>query len=107
MEDAVYMLTKSWPSQNNYRLARGTVTPTSNSHTVVTGLKEVVACVASLKGAPTVTCMFVVADIGDQAGSPAAGSVLIKTYKPTATNDVTPTGSSTPWGAVDWIAIGL
>lgn len=97
---------EGWPSMNNYRLARGTVTPTSASHTVVTGLDVVVAVVASLKGAPVITCTMVAADIGDQAGTPAAGSILIKTYKPTATGDATPTPSTTPWAAVDWIAIG-
>lgn len=89
-----------------YKIARGTVTPTSASHTVVTGLATVVSAVASLKGAPTLTHMFTAADIGDQAGSPAAGSILIKSYKPTATGDVTPIASTTPWAAVDWIAVG-
>jgi len=89
-----------------YKIARGTITPVSESDTVVTGLATVVAAVASLKGAPTLTCMFVAADIGNQAGAPAAGSIYIKTYKPTATTDVTPTSSTTPWSAIDWIAIG-
>lgn len=89
-----------------YKLARGTVTPTTASDTVVTGLATVVAAVASFKGAPTLTHMFNVADIGNQAGAPAAGSIYIKSYKPTATGDVTPTAATTPWGAVDWIAIG-
>lgn len=89
-----------------YKVARGTVTPVSASDTVVTGLATVVAAVASLKGAPTLTCMFVAADIGNQAGAPAAGSIYIKTYKPTAAADVTPIASTTPWSAIDWIAIG-
>jgi len=89
-----------------YKVARGTVTPVSASDTVVTGLSTVVAAVASLKGAPTLTCMFVAADIGNQAGAPAAGSIYIKTYKPTAAADVTPIASTTPWSAVDWISIG-
>lgn len=89
-----------------YKLARGTVTPTSGSHTVATGLATVVAAVACLKGAPTLTHMFVAADIGDQAGAPAAGSILIKSYKPTTSGDVTPIAATTPWSAVDWIAIG-
>ena len=90
-----------------YKIARGTVTPTSESHTVATGLTTVVSAVASLKGAPTVTCTLVAADIGNQSGAPAAGSILVKTYKPTsAVNDFTPTASSTPWSAIDWIAIG-
>lgn len=89
-----------------YKVARGTLTPITESDTVVTGLTTVVAAIASLKGAPTLTCMFVAADIGNQAGSPAAGSIYIKSYKPTAANDVTPIASTTPWSAMDWIAIG-
>ena len=89
-----------------YKIARGTITPVSESDTVVTGLATVVAAVASLKGAPTLTCMFVAADIGNQAGAPAAGSIYIKTYKPTGAADVTPIASTTPWSAIDWIAIG-
>ena len=89
-----------------YKVARGTVTPTSGSHTVVTGLTAVVAAVASLKGAPSLTHMFTASDIGDQAGTPAAGSILIKSYKPTGVADVTPIAATTPWSAVDWICIG-
>lgn len=89
-----------------YKIARGTVTPTSGSHTVATGLTTVVAAVASLKGAPTLTHMLVAADIGNQSGAPAAGSILIKSYKPTSSSDVTPIAATTPWGAVDWIAVG-
>jgi hypothetical protein len=90
----------------SYKLARGTVTPASASHTVVTGLTTVVAAVASLKGAPSLTHLWSGADIGDQAGTPAAGSILIKSKKPTATGDVTPIDATTPWSAVDWIAVG-
>ncbi|MHB8916538.1 MAG: hypothetical protein ACYC4H_00810 [Desulfocucumaceae bacterium] len=89
-----------------YKIARGTLTPATASDTVVTGLATVVAAVASLKGAPSLTHMFVAADIGDQAVAPAAGSILIKTYKPTGAADVTPIAATTPWSAVDWIAIG-
>ena len=89
-----------------YKVARGTVTPTSGSHTVVTGLTAVVAAVASLKGAPSLTHMFTASDVGDQAGTPAAGSILVKSYKPTGVADVTPIAATTPWSAVDWICIG-
>ena len=89
-----------------YKVARGSVTPVSSSDTVVTGLATVVAVVVQFKGAPTLTHMFNAGDIGDQAGTPAAGSFLLKSYKPTASGDVTPTASSTPWAAVDWFAIG-
>ena len=89
-----------------YKIARGTITPTAGTETIETGLTTVVAAVASLKGAPTLTHMFVVADIGDQAGAPVAGSIYIKSYKPTAAADVTPLAATTPWSAVDWIAVG-
>lgn len=89
-----------------YKLARGTLTPDATPKTVVTGLATVVAVVASLKGAPSLTHMFTEASIGDQAGSPAAGSIYITTKKPTGSGDVTPIAATTPWGAVDWIAIG-
>src|SRR5574341_946616 len=89
-----------------YKVARGTTTPTTASDTIVTGLATVVAVIVSFKGAPTVTHMFNAGDIGGQAGTTAAGSFLLKSYKPTGTGDVTPTASSTPWSAVDWIAIG-
>lgn len=89
-----------------YKIARGSVTPTSASHTVATSLATVVAVVVQFKGAPTLTHMFNVGDIGDQAGTPAAGSFLLKSYKPTGAADVTPVASSTPWAAVDWVAIG-
>jgi hypothetical protein len=87
-------------------VARGTVTPTSASHTVATGLATVVAAVAVSRDAVTLTHMFTQADIGDQAGTPAAGSILIVSQKPTATGDVTPIASTTPWTAVDWVAVG-
>ena len=90
-----------------YKIARGTLTQISASDTVVTGLATVVAAVASLKGAPSLTHMFVAADIGTQAGAPAAGSILIKSYKPTGAADVTPLAATTPCSAVDWIAIGV
>jgi len=89
-----------------YKIARGTLTPATASDTVATGLTTVVAAVASLRGAPSLTHMFNAADIGNQAGIPAAGSILIKSYKPTGAADVTPIAATTPWVAVDWIAIG-
>lgn len=89
-----------------YKIARGTLTPTNATETVVTGLATVVAAVAGFKGAPTLTHMFVEADIGDQAGSPAAGSILVRSKKPTGAADVTPLPATTPWSAVDWVAVG-
>lgn len=89
-----------------YKIARGKVTPTAADEDVVTGLDTVVAVVASLSGAPTLTHMFVSADVGDQAGTPAAGSFTLRSRKPTSAADVTPVNASSPFGEVEWIAIG-
>jgi hypothetical protein len=91
-----------------YKVARGVHQQAAASDTVVTGLTTVVAVIASWRDTPTLKQMFVTATIGDQAGAPAAGSVLIKTFKPTANNDVTPTAATdfTDNLSVDWIAIG-
>lgn len=92
----------------SYKVARGQHTQVAASDTVVTGLTTVVAVIASWESNPTVKQLFLAAAIGDQAGSPAAGSILLKTFKPTAVNDVTPTAATdfTDNLKVNWIAIG-
>jgi len=89
-----------------YRLARGQATTVAASDTIVTGLATVVAVVASLDSDPIDDPEWVSASIGDQAGTPAAGSFLLKTWKNTAGNDPTPAAASTFGKKVNWIAIG-
>lgn len=91
-----------------YKIARGVHTQVAASDTVVTGLASVVAVIACFGSAPTVKQLFCAGSVGDQAGTPAAGSVLITTYKPTAVNDVTPTAATdfTDNVKIAWIAIG-
>jgi hypothetical protein len=91
-----------------YKVARGVHTQVAASDTVVTGLATVVAVVASFQSAPTIKQLFCAADIGNQSGAPAAGSVLLKTYKPTAVNDATPTAATdfTENLKLGWIAVG-
>jgi hypothetical protein len=89
-----------------YKTARGQATTASASDTIVTGLATVVSAVASLEDAPVIGCDRAQAAIGDQAGTPAAGSILIKTFKPTATGDATPVAATTFTKKVNWIAIG-
>jgi hypothetical protein len=91
-----------------YKIARGVHTQVAASDTVVTGLATVVAVIATHGSAPTVKQLFCAGLIGDQAGTPAAGSILINTYKPTAVNDVTPTAATdfTDNVKIAWIAIG-
>lgn len=86
------------------KIARG-VASITGSGTVVTGLTTVAAIVATLQDDAALTGNAVTATIGDQAGAPAAGSVTIKVWKPTASGDVTPI-AATAAKSVNWIAFG-
>lgn len=91
-----------------YKIARGVHRQVAAEDTVVTGLATVVAVVVSFDDPPTIKQLFARASIGDQAGAPAAGSFLLKTFKPTAVNDVTPVAATDFSDNMDlaWIAIG-
>jgi len=89
-----------------YKIARGQATTVTASDTVVTGLATVVAVMASLDSDPVDDPFMASASIGDQAGSPAAGSVYIKTWKNTGGTDPTPAAATTFSKKVNWIAIG-
>jgi hypothetical protein len=89
-----------------YKIARGQLTTASAADTVVTGLATVVSVVAVLDADPTDDPEWVSATIGDQAGTPAAGSVIIKTWKNTGGTDPTPAAASTFSKKVNWVAIG-
>lgn len=91
---------------SGYKLARGQLTTVTAADTVATGLATVVAVVATLDADPGDDPMLVSATIGDQAGTPAAGSVIIKTWKNTGGTDPTPVAASTFSKKVNWIAIG-
>lgn len=88
-----------------YKIARGQHTTLDANDTVVTGLATVVAVVASFNDAPVEGCKFVSADIGDQAGAPAAGSILIKTHKDTDA-DAAIIDATTFTIKVNWLAFG-
>lgn len=91
---------------SGYKLARGVVAVT-NAHsgieTVVTGLATVVACQATMADDPTTTAESVTCSIGDQAGSPAAGSIYVKGWK---TLGATPAASTTTSVNTNWSATG-
>jgi len=89
-----------------YKLARGQATTVTASDTILTGLATVVAVVAGFDDNPGDDPEFVSASIGDQAGSPAAGSFYLKTWKNTGGTDPTPVAASTFSKKVNWIAIG-
>ena len=92
-----------------YKIARGVLTTVTASDTVVTGLATVVAVVVSMGDDPSADPAFASATVGDQAGAPAAGSVLVKTWKPTtpgAAGNPTPIAATTFAKKVNWIASG-
>ena len=95
-------------SQNGQSLkfARGQLTTVTAADTVVTGLATVAAVVASLESDPTDNPFMASAQIGDQAGAPAAGSIIIKTWQNTTGTDPTPAAASTFGKKVNWVAIG-
>ena len=79
-----------------------TVTATD---TVVTGLAKVISVVVSFETDPADANTYVSAQIGDQAGSPAAGSVIIKTWKQSGT-DPTPIAADSFSKKVNVVAVG-
>ena len=89
-----------------YKVARGQLTTVTAADTVVTGLATVVSVIASLDADPVDDPFMASATIGDQAGAPAAGSVIIKTWKNTAGTDPTPAAETTFTKKVNWLAIG-
>lgn len=88
-----------------YKLARGQATTVAASDTIVSGLTTIVAVVAVLDDDPVDGCQFVSASIGNQAGSPAAGSFYLKTWKATD-GDATLVAATTFTKKVNWVAIG-
>lgn len=98
--------TTSWLTNANLRVASGLLTTASAADTVVTGLRAVRACFASYGTDPADANTFVSATIGDQAGTPAAGSIIVKTWKSADGADVTPAAASTFSKLVNWCAIG-
>lgn len=89
-----------------YRLARGIITPTDGTDTVVTGLTTVVAAIAMLIATPILTHMWSAATIGNQSGAPAAGSINLVHRSPTLASDVDPIDAAGTFVDVAWIAIG-
>lgn len=90
-----------------YKMARGVTAIGAASEDIATGLTTVVAAVVSLVGDPSLTHMYSSVTVGDQAGAPAAGSIRVKSWKPTGTGDVTPTAATSTFANVAWIAIGV
>lgn len=92
--------------EGGFAVAHGQHTTVAAADTVVTGLASVIAVVATLDSDPGDDPEQVSATIGDQAGTPAAGSVIIKTWKNSGT-DPTPLAATTFSKKVNWVAFGL
>lgn len=84
----------------------GQITTASAADTVVTGLTTVIACGATYDDNPGDANDFVSATIGDQAGTPAAGSIIVKTWKSADGADVTPVAATAFSKKVNWWAYG-
>ncbi len=88
------------------KFVAGQISTATAADTVATGLASVIACGASLDDNPGDDPMLVSATIGDQAGAPAAGSIIVKTWKNTGGTDPTPLAASTFSKKVSWWAYG-
>lgn len=93
--------------KSGFNLAYNTHITVTASDTVATGLTKVIAAFATLDDNPIAAADRVLANVGDQAGTPASGSILIKTFKPTATADTAPIAATTFSRKVSWYAIGF
>jgi hypothetical protein len=91
---------------NNLKTVAGQHTTVAASDTIVTGLRKVLYAVASLDDAPVAGAQFAQAVVGDQAGTPASGSILLKTWKATATADTAQIAATTFGKKVNWVAVG-
>ncbi len=87
-------------------VAFGQHTTVTASDTIVTGLRKVRCVVAAYDTDPADANTYVSSSIGDQAGTPAAGSFLLKTWQNTGGTDPTPAAAAAFSKKVNWIAIG-
>jgi hypothetical protein len=88
------------------RVTFGQQTTVAAADTIATGLAIVTGVVACLDADPVDDPFMVTATIGDQAGAPAAGSIILKTWKNTAGTDPTPAAATTFTKKVNWFAFG-
>lgn len=93
-------------AEGGLRIVGGQHTTVTATDTVVTGLAQVVAVVVSYGTDPADANTYVSATIGDQAGAPAAGSVIIKSWKQSG-SDPTPIAADAFSKVVNWIAVGI
>lgn len=88
------------------RVRAGSATTAAAQDTIVTGLNKLIAVVAQWDTDAALANFIVTADIGDQAGAPAAGSFYLNSWKATSSGDCTPIAATTLGKVVSWIAVG-
>jgi hypothetical protein len=89
-------------------MATGRNVMASASDTVVTGLTTVLYAEVSLETAPVLAASYATVQIGNQAGTPAAGSIIIKLWMPTDSTHPTPIAATGYANVVvNWIAFGV
>jgi hypothetical protein len=88
-------------SQSGKVFASGKLIPADEDVDVVTGLTAVEHCFVSLVAQPAATHTISVA-----SPSSTAGSIQIRSYKPTSGSDPTPTAATGTMKSVAWWAVG-
>lgn len=88
------------------KMAHGIHTTVAAVDTLVTGLATVICCVVQKNDDPVDAAQLVTANVGDQAGTPAAGSVLINSWMATAAGDTGLKVATTHSKEIAWIAFG-
>jgi predicted RecA/RadA family phage recombinase len=89
-----------------FKSVSGQSTTVAASDTIVTGLAKLLGVVATFDDDPVLDPGLVSASIGNQAGAPAAGSFLLKTWKFTSNANPTPIAATVFGKKVNWIAFG-
>lgn len=90
-----------------YKVAYGTATIDAASKDIATGLTTVIGVIVSMVGDPSLTHAYSSATVGNQTNAPVAGSIRIKSWKPTAVGDATPVAATSTFGNVAWVAFGV
>lgn len=93
-------------ASDGLKIVGGQHTTVTAADTVATGLSTVLSVVASYETDPADANTYVSAQKGDQAGAPAAGSIIIKTWKQSG-SDPTPIAADAFTKLVNWIAVGV
>jgi hypothetical protein len=81
--------------------------PTENITTIDTGLAKVLTAVTSIVSTPASNAFIATVAIGDQAGSPPAGSIIISLWKMAwSATELVIELADEPFPEIDWIAVG-